>query len=42
MKGDFGANAPKPKAKCYGKTAYYKSIKKTVCAYKSSSSRGGE
>jgi hypothetical protein len=41
MKGDFGANPPKIKPNCYGRTTYYKSIKKRVCAYKSSSSRGG-
>jgi hypothetical protein len=41
MKGDFGANPPKPKAKCYGRTTTYKSTGQKVCAFKSSSSRGG-
>lgn len=42
MKGDFGANPPKPKAKCYGKTTTYKSTGQKVCSFKSSSSRGGD
>lgn len=42
MPGDFGTNYKQPKPKCYGRTTYYKSIKKRVCSYKSSSSRGGD